>query len=144
MPLKQILWHHYWDIRISIVKCVLSYTKSVSSFSCTTGWKTRALRRIPNKQAESSVFANTRPTKYTKIWYCTQSTSTAKSPVNVTSILTLRFEVNSNYQYIFEMQIIYLHLSQPRKAKNKEQKKITHYNVIKIYMVKTEQLYICI
>lgn len=38
-----------------------TYTKSVSSFSCTTGWKTRALRRIPSRQQESSLFANTRP-----------------------------------------------------------------------------------
>lgn len=39
----------------------LSYTKSVSSRSCATGWKTRALRRIPSRQAVSSELANTRP-----------------------------------------------------------------------------------
>lgn len=35
--------------------------KSVSPLSCTTGWKTRALRRIPSRQQESSLFAKTRP-----------------------------------------------------------------------------------
>lgn len=39
----------------------ITYTKSVSSLSCTTGWKTRALRRIPSRQQESSLLANTRP-----------------------------------------------------------------------------------
>lgn len=39
----------------------VSYTKSVSSRSCETGWNTRALRRIPNRQAVSSELANTRP-----------------------------------------------------------------------------------
>lgn len=39
-----------------------SYTKSVSSRSCDRGWNTRALRRIPNRQAVSSELANTRPT----------------------------------------------------------------------------------
>lgn len=39
-----------------------THTKSVSSLSWTTGWKTRALRRIPSRQQESSLFAKTRPT----------------------------------------------------------------------------------
>ncbi len=44
-----------------------TYTKSVSSLSWTTGWKTIARRRMPSKQAESSVLANTLPTQHTQI-----------------------------------------------------------------------------
>lgn len=46
----------------------ISYTKSVSSRSCETGWNTRALRRIPNRQAVSSELANTRPAGREKHW----------------------------------------------------------------------------
>lgn len=45
----------------TVYRGLISYTKSVSSRSCATGWKTRARRRIPSKQAVSSELANTLP-----------------------------------------------------------------------------------
>lgn len=48
------------DKRI-VYRRLITYTKSVSSRSCATGWKTRARRRIPSRQAVSSELANTLP-----------------------------------------------------------------------------------
>lgn len=50
-----------WPVFPSLKTFTITYMKSVSSLSCTTGWKTRALRRIPSRQQESSLLANTRP-----------------------------------------------------------------------------------
>jgi len=45
------------------MQAAYTYTKSVSVLSSATGWKTRLRLRIPSKQTESSVLANTFPKK---------------------------------------------------------------------------------
>lgn len=65
-----------WAYLLRVVSCTAtdikqsSYTKSVSSRSCATGWKTRVLRRIPSRHAVSSEFANTLPATKRSISFC--------------------------------------------------------------------------
>lgn len=60
--------HSHWaESRTENVEDSNTHTKSVSSRSCDTGWNTRALRRIPSRQAVSSELANTRPAWKTSV-----------------------------------------------------------------------------